>query len=254
MEKLRKPLQGTWNIVRFNWHFYAASAGSVVALLLTSMYTGSTLSLYLRLAGLGILLPTIVSLIVSYYVYDVSNLYQFNWINDAIPNGNATIVNIHAGFDETSMLIRNQFSAAHLHVFDFYDPKQHTELSIKRARKAYPMFPGTQRVTTGSLPLAAASADTVLLIFAAHEIRNQGERIAFLAAVKRVLKPGGKIVIVEHLRDLPNFLAYTIGFLHFYSRRSWLQVFQSAKLSVQKEQKITPFISSFTLTKNGVAP
>jgi ubiquinone/menaquinone biosynthesis C-methylase UbiE len=97
------------------------------------------------------------------------------------------------------------------------------------------------------------SADKIFIIFAAHEIRNVQERIEFFKELRRVLKPTGEIIITEHLRDIPNFLAYNIGFLHFYSKPTWLHIFKLAELTLKNEQKITPFISTFTLTKYGVA-
>ena len=97
------------------------------------------------------------------------------------------------------------------------------------------------------------SADKIFVIFAAHEIRNEQERLDFFKELKRVIKPTGEIFITEHLRDVPNFLAYNIGFLHFYSKLNWFQVFELTGLSLKSEQKITPFISTFTLTKYGIA-
>ncbi len=45
------------------------------------------------------------------------------------------ILNINAGFDETSFIIKNNFPNADLNVFDFYDAEIHTEPAIVRARK-----------------------------------------------------------------------------------------------------------------------
>ena len=253
MEKIRKPFQGVWNIVRFNWHFYVLSFGVLLLLLLFSNYTNSTFRPYLFIVGLLIFLPTFISLSVSYYVYDLSGLYNLNWVTDFIDTERNTIVNINAGFDETSILLKNKFPNSELLVFDFYDPKKHTEVSIKRARKAYALFPSTKSVTTTNLPTLDNSADKIFVIFAAHEIRNEQERIEFFKELKRVLKPAGQIFITEHLRDIPNFLAYNIGFLHFYSKQTWLDIFELTGLTLKKEQKITAFISTFTLTKYGVA-
>ncbi len=250
---MRKPFQGVWNIVRFNWHFYVLSFGTLLLLLLCSNFMPSTFRPYVLVVGLLLFLPTFISLIVSYYVYDWSGLYNLTWIGDSIDTESKTMVNINAGFDETSILLQDKFPNAELLVFDFYDPQKNTEISIKRARKAYPLFPNTKCVSTNRLPMLDDSADKIFVLFAAHEIRNEQERIAFFKELKRILKPRGEVLITEHLRDVPNFLAYNIGFLHFYSKQTWLHVFELAALSLKKEQKITPFISTFTLKKDGVA-
>jgi ubiquinone/menaquinone biosynthesis C-methylase UbiE len=252
MEQIRKPFQGVWNIVRFNWHFYVLAFGFLLGLVALANYFVA-FSIYFRTIGLLVLIPTLVSLCVSYYVYDVSELYKLNWLNDFNANENTTIVNINAGFDETSSLINDKFPKAKLVVLDFYDPKKHTEISIKRARNAYPPFPNTVQVTTSKIPLETNSADLITVIFSAHEIRNEQERIVFFRELNRILKPEGQIIITEHLRDFANFCAYTIGFLHFYSKKTWHKTFDLARLKVAKEQKITSFISIFILTKNGIS-
>lgn len=253
MEKMRKPFQGVWNIVWFNWHFYILSFGTLLFLVLLIRYADSALRSFLIVLSIFLFASILISLCISYFVYDLSGFYKLNWVDKVVMSVESKIININAGFDETSILLKDKFPNSELLVFDFYDPKKHTEVSIKRARKAYPLFPNTISVTTTDLPTLDNSADIIFIIFAAHEIRNEQERIKFFKELKRVLKPTGEIFITEHLRDLPNFLAYNIGFLHFYSKQSWLHVFQFSGLSLKNEKKITPFISSFTLTKYGVA-
>ena len=253
MASVRKSFQGTWNIIRFNWQFYVLSFAFFLFALVLSIFLNEPFRDYVFILCALIFLPVIISLIVSLYVYDLSGLYKLNWITKTNITEKGTVININAGFDETSILLKDKFPNSELLVFDFYDPKKHTEVSIKRARKAYALFPNTKSVTANKLPTLDNSADKISVIFAAHEIRNEQERIKFFKELKRILKPTGEILITEHLRDVPNFLAYNIGFLHFYSKQNWLQIFQLAELNLKSEQKFTPFISTFTLTKYGVA-
>jgi hypothetical protein len=139
-----------------------------------------------------------------------------------------------------------------LKVFDFYAPSTHTEISIERARKAYPVYPGTQIISTMRVPLEANAADYIFLLLSAHEIRNPEEKIIFFKQLQQALCNDGSIIVVEHLRDIYNFIAYNFGFFHFFSRKSWKQVFNKADLTEHKEIKITPFISAFLLKKNGI--
>ena len=82
-----------------------------------------------------------------------------------------------------------------------------------------------------------------------HDVRDIHERTRFLAEVRRTHAPQGAILIAKHLRDLPNFLAYSIGFLHFHSRKTWHQAFASAGLTVSHEECLTPFVRLFKLTR-----
>jgi hypothetical protein len=252
---IRTPYQGVTNIIRFNWHFYVAATGFVVLLLATSIFQGGLMFWFCILLSIGIVTSTFISLFVSYYVYDRSDLYDFHWLRRFSKWENLNIVNIHAGFDETSAILKRNFPDGSLQVFDFYDPEKHTEVSIERARKAYPPFDGTVKITTSKLPISANTADIIFNIFALHEIRDGQERIQFLAEQVGGLTNGGRIVVVEHLRDLPNFLAYTIGFLHFFSAKEWANNFQHAGLAIENEFKITAFITVFILRKlNGNTP
>ena len=89
------------------------------------------------------------------------------------------------------------------------------------------------------------------MFFAAHEVRNEQERIAFFKELNRILKPEGKIYITEHLRDWVNFIPYSVGSFHFYSKNNWSKIVHSSDLKIEKEIKTTPFVSTFILTKNG---
>jgi hypothetical protein len=248
MEVTRKPLQGVVNIIRFNRHFYVAA----VALLLGSLLIKGLFTDFIQdaiiAASVILMVVILVSLSVSLYVYDLSGFYQLNWI-DGPDRGR--ILNIHAGFDETSKIIQIKFPNARLTICDFYDPACHTEISIKRARLAYPPHPATIVVRTHHLPFADDTFNKTIIILSAHEIRCDKERARFLAELHRVTKTSGLVLITEHLRDLNNFLAYTIGFFHFYPRKCWLKAFSQAGFTVKQEVKTTPFITTFILEKNG---
>ena len=192
---------------------------------------------------------TMISLLASLWVYDLSGLYELPWLETVPDPQGLSIINVNAGFDETSMILQARFPGANFQVLDFYDPDLHTEVSIRRARKALPPFPGTISVATDQLPLPDESADHIFAILSAHEIRNESERARFFEELARLLKPGGRIYVTEHLRDLANLLVYNIGFLHFHSRRSWFQTFETANLQLVSEVKTTPFISTFILLK-----
>ena len=245
---MRKPFQGVKNIIRFNWHFYILAPGLVLFLFFLFNYINHPFNIFLISLSFIIIVTTLISLLVSFYIYDLSGLYDFNWMEKQ--NLAGTIVNINAGFDETSALLKEKFNSTKFIVLDFYDPIKHTEVSIKRARKAYPAFPGTIKIETTQLPLADNSADKIVVIFSAHEIRNENERLAFFKELKRVINPNGELFLTEHLRDIPNFLAYNIGFFHFYSKQSWIKTFNNSGLKIKKEIKHTPFISTFILYKN----
>lgn len=245
MAPKRRPFQGVLNILSFNRHFYFIGIGVLVLLIFLVRYfhLPPIVSWIIILAFLyGLLAP----LLVSAYVYDFSGYYDFRWLrNLATKEKVRQIVNINAGFDETSFILEDHFPNAEISVFDFYDAKRHTEPAIKRARKVSLVYPNTQVILSDSIPMADNSADIVFLLSAVHEIRSQEEKIIFLKECHRICNPHGEVVMVEHLRDFSNFLAFTVGFTHFFSRATWKNAFEHAGFSSFEETKFTPFMSIF---------
>jgi SAM-dependent methyltransferase len=250
MDKQRNLLTGVGNIIRFNWGFYAAGLGMVIIFLAAGFLADGFLKPLLYVLGGFGFMPLLISTMVSWYVYDLSGFYHLTWMSLPPQNLSGTLLNIHAGFDETSSLLTAKFPQATLKVYDFYDPVKHTEISIERARKAYLAYQGTLKITTESIPDANDAVDAIFLIFAAHEIRDNGERNRLFIELKRILKKDGTIHIVEHLRDLPNFIAYTIGFFHFLPKSAWNETFASSGFAVKSTSSINPFVKYFILQKN----
>jgi SAM-dependent methyltransferase len=246
MEIKRRKFQGVLNILSFNRHFYVFGL-IALALIIASHLIFHWPVLLFWIVIWAFLYGLIMPLIVSAYVYDFSGYHDFNWLrNYRIPDADAKqILNINAGFDETSFIIKDIFPQADLKVFDFYNAKQHTEPAIVRARKVSLVYPNTKQIISNSIPLADNSADLIFLLSAAHEIRSQEEKVEFLKECHRLCKPTGKVIMVEHLRDFPNFLAFSVGFTHFFSKKTWQKAFEKAGFSSFAEAKFTPFMSVF---------
>lgn len=242
----RTPFQGVSNIIRFNWPFYAVAAVILFALF-SAGYLFEPIRLAAFLVGAAAAVTIMISLAVSFYVYDISGLYELRWIRGL---EHKKVLNVNAGFDETSSIIRDRFPTCDLTVCDFYDTEKHTEASIKRARNAFPLDENAVSIPTEDLPFANSSFDNVLVILSAHEIRDTAERVVFFRELRRILKPDGTIFVTEHVRGISNFLAYTIGAFHFHSEAEWLRTFDAAGLVVAEKIMTTPFITTFVLRKN----
>lgn len=246
MEEKRRKFQGVLNILSFNRHFYVFGLGALLLLFISHsllQWPDHLFGIIIAAFLYGLIMP----LLVSAYVYDFSSYYELHWMKKVVgdPQKVKMIVNINAGFDETSFIIKERFPQSDLSVFDFYNSKQHTEPAIKRARKVSLVYPNTQQVASGSIPLKDCTVDIVFLLSAVHEIRAHEEKIMFLKECHRVCTAGGKVIMVEHLRDFPNFLAFTVGFTHFFSRSVWKDAFERAGFASFREVKFTPFMSIF---------
>lgn len=248
MEPDRKPYQGVLNIIRFNWHFYLIAAIAITVLLFVSSILSSPFRTVILSVSVLVLASILLSLFVSYYIYDYSKLYHLKWLPKIQKDH---VLTVNAGFDEISPLLKKKYPDINLSICDFFNPKNHTEISIKRARKAYPLDEDVITITTNEVPFADKKFDYTLAILSAHEIRNHQERVAFFKELARVTKDEGRIIVTEHLRDHNNFFAYNIGSFHFLSKNTWKETFLNSGIVIENEIKLTPFISTFILKKNG---
>jgi SAM-dependent methyltransferase len=246
MEIKRRKFQGVLNILSFNRHFYVFGLIALTLIIIGHLIFGWSAILYWIIV-IAFLYGLIMPLIVSAYVYDFSGYYDFNWLkNFYIADADENLfLNINAGFDETSFIIKNHFPQSDLKVFDFYNAERHTEPAIIRARKVSMVYPDTRQIISNSIPLEDKSVDIIFLLSAVHEIRSQPEKIQFLKECHRLCKAGGKVIMVEHLRDFPNFMAFSVGFTHFFSKKVWKNAFEKAGFSSFAETKFTPFMSIF---------
>ena len=253
MAPVRRPLQGTLNVVRFNWPFYAAAAAGALAAEVVVRLAPKRVRPLVRAAQFVGLTAAVASLAVTYRVYDASGYYRLSWLADALAASGfrapapMRLLNVNAGFDELTALLRERYPSAEVVPVDFYDPARHTEPSISRARAAYPPPTDTVTLRHPAEVSRLGPADLLLAALSAHEIRDEAERIDFFTRLRVRLRPGGRIVIVEHLRDLPNALAYTLGVGHFHTRATWQRTFDGAGLRVLDERSHTPWLRVITL-------
>lgn len=241
---------GLLQILRYNQPMYAkAGAASLAAILAVVLLPMPRPLAALALAGVAaVLLWSASSLLVSHWVYDRSQLGRWNWLAGLFREPPQRWTSVHAGLDETFGALKRIFPAESATVLDIYDPAEMTEPSIVRARRLSLDRDATE-AAFHALPLAGGLQDAVFLIFAAHELRRPESRLRFFREIARALAPGGRVVLVEHLRDWRNFLAFGPGFLHFLPRREWLRLAAAADLGVREDFRITPFVAVLALEK-----
>jgi SAM-dependent methyltransferase len=245
-----RAFAGVWQIFLYNWHFYAVTLGLVLGAVLLMRFSRPT-GIRLAIGAVAAVATfwAFSSLLVSHYVYDRSRLSQWNWLTAVLKKNPGNWVNVHAGLDQTSDSLMRMFPAAGHRILDIYVPSEMSEPSIYRARRYARAALPSETANPLVLPIENCACDTIFLIFVAHELRRRESRLQFFREVWRALKPMGCVVLVEHLRDWRNFLAYGPGVLHFFSRRDWLLVSSHAGFSVAQEVGVTPFVRCFVLTK-----
>jgi len=241
---------GMLRVIRFNWPMYLLAVVLTFVLLYLSLQPAlvSVSALFWLAAGYSAY-QTAASLLASWWVYDLSALKSWQWVSELVPLESEKIVQVYAGYDESGGRLRSLFSSSDYSVIDFYDALPRREPSIVRARKLYPSSVAPLCSTLTNWPMAPASVDVVVIAFAAHEIRDASQREALFNQVSVVLKENGRLILVEHLRDLANLVAFGPGFVHFLPESEWKRCAASANLRLLKRQNITPLVGVFVLCR-----
>lgn len=244
----RGRYDGMLQILRYNLPQYLAALAVclAVALALALLPLPRPLSVLAALGMAAALFWSLASLLASHWIYDRSALSAWSWLPGLLPGSPQRWASLHAGLDETFGALERIFPEGGT-ALDLYDRKEMTEPSIERARRLglAPAAPADFR----ALPFPDGSLDAVFLIFAAHELRRPESRLRLFQEIARSVTSGGRVVLVEHLRDLRNFLAFGPGFVHFLARREWLRLARESGLAVRHESRITPFVAVLVLEK-----
>jgi SAM-dependent methyltransferase len=247
----RTRFQGVLGVISFNWPYYAFAVGLIVAGILLANRIPSVIAIPVRIAMFLAAFWAIASILVTYHVYDRSELYRWTWLEPLLQSHPKKWANFHAGLDESSDALRSLFPGSKSTVFDIYDSSEMTEPSIERARQNSLGVADT-RISAGAIPLEADALDAAFVLFAAHEFRNELSRARFFNELARVLARHGRLILVEHLRDAANFVAYGPAFRHFYPRNEWVRVATAAGLTIRAERSITKFVRCFVMAKGPI--
>jgi SAM-dependent methyltransferase len=238
---------GAVRIFLYNWPTYVATWAAAVLVPLVTWFLAPRF-LTLACVGAAVALAwSIVSLLVSLYVYDRSELVGGAWMTRLVAS-NGSWATVHAGLD-AEVALDAVMTGPCVGRLDIFDPAFMTAPSISRARHRTAPAHAAVSCSPTALVLADGSCDAVVVAFTAHEIRDRRARERFFEELTRILRPGGKVVIVEHLRDLANLLAFGPGFFHFLPRREWLRLASHVPLSVASELRITPWVMALALER-----
>jgi SAM-dependent methyltransferase len=230
------PLHGTRQVVRFNWPKYGvvllAALGAIAAVVAGR---SPLLIAVLLLVAVPGLVWSVTSLVATWWVYDHRDVYG------AIAEGLGEVgewANVHAGLDDGTPVLVAALAVQPAAVIELAVPPGPT---LRRARDLQPSTrPAGSAVDR--LPGADGSLDTVFVTFAAHEVRAVEDQRALFAELGRLLRPGGRLVLAEHVVDLPNLLVFGPAAFHFRAARVWRARAAEAGLVPVGVCRLTPFV------------
>jgi hypothetical protein len=239
---------GAARIFLYNWPIYAGTwAGAAIVMISAARSSVLTRDAAMFVAGLAVLWSA-GSLIISFYIYDRSPLAHGAWLPALFQDRCDAWATIHAGLD-AEIELGNAMPGVCVARLDIFDKRIMTAPSIRRARQRTPLSMPATACKPTALALSDGACDAVVVAFTAHEIRDRASRERFFDEVRRGLRPGGTMLLVEHVRDVANFIAFGPGFLHFLPRAEWLRLASGAGFAVRGEQRVTPWVMALTLEK-----
>lgn len=238
-------MSGAVRIFFYNWPIYLGTWAAAAAVIVVGVHLGAML---LVLGATAAALWSVWSLAVSFYIYDRSALAGGTWVGKLVPAGTEAWATIDAGLDAEVDLDASMPGHC-IARLDIYDGNVVGRGSVERARARTPRQHVAKRCSATALALPDASCDVVAVVFTAHEVQTADDRDRFFREIGRTLRVGGRVVLVEHHRDLPNFLAFGPGFFHFLPRGEWLRVARAAGMIVRESMHVTPWVTALALER-----
>src|SRR5947208_193587 len=122
----RHRFRGMLQIIRFNWprYFVGALGLTVLIIVLLVAQLPRAVEVVLVIAAIPAAWWLFFSLVVSHWVYDRSRLCRWDWIPEIAPPRVATLINIHAGYDDSSDALRRLFPNADRRTLDIFDQNE----------------------------------------------------------------------------------------------------------------------------------
>jgi SAM-dependent methyltransferase len=199
-------------------------------------------------AALGALIAAwyaIASFAAFHWMFDRSPFLSGAWLVKCVGHAPQTCVQVSVCAEQTVIPIQSVFPHCKSETVDLFDESITTEPAIARARQHGLI--AAAKAAPDALPFDDDSTDLVVVTLAAHEIRHPQRRESLFKEIARIVAPDGRVVVVEHLRNLSAALAFGPGLFHFYPRGEWVRLARAARLTIAEEFHITPFVHVFVL-------
>jgi ubiquinone/menaquinone biosynthesis C-methylase UbiE len=239
---------GVVSTVLYNWPIFVGALLFGLVALATTPFFSTPWNWILLLAGLVTFVLVINILVVSFIVYDWGAKREYERLIELGDISKANVViDVTCGKLRGTRGMLTQLRQGHYFVVDIYDPQKMKDAALRRVRELEPPLEAGRRIyrrtaNPDSLPIPKNWADVVYCSFSLHELQNPQDRQAIFSEFARILKPGGKLLIAEHGRDWPNFLAFGLGVFSFYTPASWVKHIIKAGLTIQHHERWRGFV------------
>ncbi len=163
-----------------------------------------------------------------------------------------TIADIHIGTYRHSFMFHELLPDAAIYSIDCKREPRFTEELAVREVQALETPPTDSHITTiytedFRIPLEDNSCDVVVFGFGTHEIPDQ-ERETIFEDARRILKPGGKLLLFEHGIDTLNYFIFGPVIYHVTKAKDWKQLLNDKFANVKQDRLHA--VNLFSATNN----
>lgn len=208
------------------------------------------------LAILGLVLLA-YSLIGLYWMYGPpARRYMQQLIELGAVRGPAVIADIHIGTYRHAYALADVLPEATIHTIDCWNVKgPPAEAAIQDVRELEPAPTHHPRIRPAradafTLPRPDASCDVAVFGFGTHEIPRDGPLQKVFQEARRVLKPGGKVLMFEHGYDFHNYVIFGPVIHHVTRRQDWLALLREYFADVRYARS-SHAVDLFAATRHG---
>ncbi|MDJ0754569.1 MAG: class I SAM-dependent methyltransferase [Ardenticatenaceae bacterium] len=154
---------------------------------------------------------------------------------------------IDLGQRHLALDLSRYMSTGRVTVADIFNPQIFDRSVINRWRAVMPKTPDDPRLVwrVGSfnlLPIQDSSQDAVVLCEVLSELVQEGDQKILLEEVYRILRPGGRIILVEPLRSLINRLLLGWGARRYRPLKTWVKLLEQTDYLRLKPVKINDVV------------
>lgn len=193
------------------------------------------------LAGIGLAL-LLYSLFGLYRQYGhPAKKYFQKLLEKADVKGKIELADIHIGTYRHTYQFANLLPEATIHSVDCWESDCPSEVAISDVRALEPAPTHHPRIKPQKakdfcINLPDTSCDVVVFGFGTHEIPEGEQRNRVFNEAKRILKPGGKILMFEHGIDFQNYLIFGPVIYHVTQQKKWVELLSEMFKDVKEDR------------------
>ncbi|MBK8987841.1 MAG: methyltransferase domain-containing protein [Chloroflexi bacterium] len=255
----KSPYSGAIRHVWANWPLYLLAYAGIVLALVTigvSLQKGWLSFVPLSLALLLLLSYFLAAALwAAHQLYDAAGLRPQHILFDmAQLRPTDTLVYVDLGVRDLALQLGSRLTSGKIIVVDVYHPQGTMSRSLKRYRARQPHALNDPRLVWQNgrvdlLPLPDNSVSTVILHRVVSEFWQQGDRLALLREVYRILRPDGRLLLAERVRSANNWLVMGPGALQLSFADDWRDLLQEAGFVVRQERDLQGLVHCFRADK-----